>query len=169
MIHIPCWHPSGNCQRTAICEGTCGLEPTTTPAPNALPEPDAWASPDEAGDVAMLFPTREEAASYCGDDEQPIPLHTAEKFLAAIEAAVVEARAVPRGRPLEWERDSYGQWTDAHHGFSILLEEGDDEPYSASWGEGDSAQFVSLEKAQAWCQQQLDDWVSRHVVLATPG
>lgn len=81
-------------------------------------------------------------------------------------AAPPAPAGTPSARPLEWKQDSYGQWTDAHHGFSILLEEGDDLPYSAAWGEDDPEQFPTLQQAKAWCQQQLDAWVSRHVVVS---
>ena len=35
-------------------------------------EPVAWRTHH---DVPMLFPTRIEAAAYCDDDEQPVPLY----------------------------------------------------------------------------------------------
>lgn len=73
--------------------------------------------------------------------------------------------ASARARPLEWGQDSGHQWTDKHHGFAVLLEPGDELPYCASWGEGDSEQFATLEEAQAWCERELDGWVRRYVVV----
>lgn len=40
-------------------------------------EPVAFVTTNEDGDYAMLFFDREEAATYCDDHEEPIPLYTA--------------------------------------------------------------------------------------------
>jgi len=41
------------------------------------PKPVAWASPNEEGGIAMLFIDRAEAALYCADGEESIPLYAA--------------------------------------------------------------------------------------------
>lgn len=69
-------------------------------------------------------------------------------------------------KPLEWRQDSAEQWTDDHHGFSIMYDRDDELPYSAAWGEGDAEQFASLAEAMAWCQAQIDAYFGRHATLA---
>jgi hypothetical protein len=49
--------------------------------PLILPPPVAWATHH---DEPMLFPSRDEAASYCGDDERPIELCDRAAVLKAI-------------------------------------------------------------------------------------
>lgn len=70
-------------------------------------------------------------------------------------------------KPLEWDQDSGFQWTDKHHGFSIIEEPGDDLPFSAAWGEGDADQFATLDQAKAWCQAQIDAYFGKHAAIAT--
>lgn len=90
-------------------------------------------------------------------------------YAQGIAANSLDARGEPQritARPLVWDQDSSALWTDQHHGFSIMEEPGDELPFCAAWGEGDAEQFSSLEQAKAWCQEQIDGWVERHVVVA---
>lgn len=79
--------------------------------------------------------------------------------------AMERASPVAKARPLEWDQDYDTQWTDKHHGFAILEEQGEELPFSASWGESDTEQFATLQEAKAWCQAEIDCWVARHAVL----
>lgn len=82
-------------------------------------------------------------------------------------------------RPIEWARRRSGrgdntwlEWHDYAYGFYIRItastkEESPAAPYQASWGEGDSEYFPTLEAAQQWCTKQINDWVREHVVVVS--
>ena len=73
-------------------------------------------------------------------------------------------------QPVEWDAAKNArEWHDTRYGFYITLDdeaEADDR-FRAAWGEGDSEGFASLEAAQAWCQQEVDQWVAS-VAVVTP-
>lgn len=85
---------------------------------------------------------------------------------AAPSAAPAQDAPAIAAKPLEWDQDYGFQWTDKHHGFSIIEEPGDDKPFSAAWGEGDADQFATLDEAKAWCQAQIDAYFSKHARIA---
>lgn len=68
-------------------------------------------------------------------------------------------------RACEWSQDYSVQWTDRHYGFSIIEDQDDELPFAATWGEGDAAEFATLEEAKAWCQSQVDGWIAKYAVL----
>ena len=68
-------------------------------------------------------------------------------------------------RACEWSQDYSDQWTDQHYGFSIIEDQDDELPFAATWGEGDAAEFATLEEAKAWCQSQVDGWIAKYAVL----
>lgn len=76
-------------------------------------------------------------------------------------------------KPIEWEmaeyknNPGYREWTDDHFGFFITEDPGDTElgRFHASWGEGETDYFETLEEAQAWCQEQIGSFISEHAVV----
>lgn len=82
--------------------------------------------------------------------------------------------AVFAARPIKWQR-KHGQWEDDLYGFCLWQNKLYQRPYFVSWDAGlaawmlrrkktREAQFLTIESAQAWCQQQVDDWIRRHAV-----
>ena len=83
--------------------------------------------------------------------------------------------AVLGARPIKWRR-KHGQWEDDSYGFCLWQDRAYQRPFFVSWDDGPAAwwlrrertseaQFQTLEKAQAWCQRQADEWIRRHAVL----
>lgn len=71
-------------------------------------------------------------------------------------------------KPLEWKETEQGeQWDDSQFGFSITYSADDSEEhqyhyaYYASWGEGPSDSFTTLEEAKQWCQDEADALVRK--------
>ncbi len=67
-------------------------------------------------------------------------------------------------RPPEWGVEHNRQWDDGRHGFCIVFYP-NESIYEATWGEGPEDCFSTLEAAQQWCQDTIDDWVRDNVLL----
>lgn len=142
-------------------------------------------TPEPAADLAVLpepalirVNTNEDATDLpaywldVGPDDGRLPSFARHRFysedqMRAALAASRQPAPVPllTARALEWDAHGSGeQWTDQHHDFSVMLEPDEDLPYCATWGEGDTERFSTLEQAQAWCQAQINAWVAQFVV-----
>lgn len=91
-------------------------------------------------------------------------------------ASTAKLGAVFAARPIKWRRKN-GQWDDDDYGFCLWQDKMYKAPFFVSWDRGLAAwmlrrkkgcteQFLTIEKAQAWCQAQVDDWIRRRVVEA---
>lgn len=68
-------------------------------------------------------------------------------------------------KPIKWDDKHPENWYDSVYGFHITYD-ANEEPenqYSACWGEGDSESLESLEAAQEWCQEKINEWVESFV------
>ena len=78
-------------------------------------------------------------------------------------------------KPLEWKPEApnlngWREWQESRMGFSIYFDP--EEPthlqFCASWGEGDSEHFGSLDEAKEWCQDLASGWVRDCGMAAVP-
>ena len=80
-------------------------------------------------------------------------------------------------KPIQWRRKHGQWWEDDDYGFCLWQNKDYKRPFFVSWDAGlaawmlrrkktREAQFLTMESAQAWCQQQVDDWIRRHTVSA---
>lgn len=82
-------------------------------------------------------------------------------------------------RPIRWRRDptTKGQWLDDLYGFAVWKDSDfAEDPAFASWDDGvarwilrerrgTEARFCDVAVAKAWCQKQVDKWLSKHAVI----
>jgi len=70
-------------------------------------------------------------------------------------------------KPIKWEQTDDAFWADPEYGFTIT-EEPDcdtDSRFVAAWGDGGDMHFATFEEAEAWCQEEIDDWVKAIAVV----
>lgn len=98
-----------------------------------------------------------------------------ERFYRAAYRAGMESRPIVRPKPIEWTHEcgrgahGFQEWIDYRYGFHIkLATKITATPYIARWGEDDSEDFATLEGAQEWCRQQIEEWVRENTELVEP-
>lgn len=72
-----------------------------------------------------------------------------------------------KAQPIEWSGANGKEWHESKYGFHITHDPSEplESAYLAAWGEGPDDSFATLEEAQAWCQQVVDDWIRDHAVI----
>jgi len=88
---------------------------------------------------------------------------------ARASAPAAQPTAPITARPIVWEPAGDQDLSESRYGFFIKFNSDvdDDEPFNASWGEGDAENFATLGDAKAWCQREIDRWVAS-VAIAAP-
>jgi hypothetical protein len=84
----------------------------------------------------------------------------------AVQPVAITAKMIEWGEQRSRSGD-VKEWHENRYGFYIARDDEEEEPYGAAWGEGDTERFKTLEEAQAWCQAEIDRWVSSCAVVAT--
>jgi NTP pyrophosphatase (non-canonical NTP hydrolase) len=72
-------------------------------------------------------------------------------------------------KQIRWTPDGDSAWTGSM-GFHIEFdaEEPPESRFTASWGEGDSEVFPTIDEARAWCQAMADGWIREFGEVSAP-